>query len=140
MVKFLMDLIKALNPGLNPDEPRHVFRWRQTMAFSMALVLVVSFGHLFQSHGALEAAGVAGFASAPQVTELQGTFRDFRLTQLEEQIDRVRIRQCSAINMRNQVAADSAREQLNSLLRTWRSAAKYDYPVKSCVELLVPLG
>lgn len=134
------DVAKALNPRVNPDEPSHVFRWRQSMAFAVLLALTISIGDSLESRGYFSKLGLPGFASAAQVQNMQDFLKDFRVTQLEEQLDRVRTRQCNAIRMHNQDALTLTVSEMRALLIMYRKVSNYEYRVKNCDELLVPLN
>lgn len=121
--------------GATAEEQRD-WQWR----IAMAIVGIYGAGSIVLAASMGLVLGVSGFARADEVAELQQFFKDYRLTQLEEQIDRVRTRQCSAYKVQNQMAMSDANSDLNRLTRMYRAVAGFDYRVKSCNELLVGAG
>lgn len=107
------------------------------MVFAVVLSLALHIVHIAHAYGGLQWIGISGFAKAVDVAELQHFFKDSRLLQIEEQMDRVRIRQCAAIMQRNQAALSDAAAELTRLGRMYRAVAGFDYRIKSCDELLV---
>lgn len=107
------------------------------MAAILFLTLILSFGDFARGMGWLEYVGVSGYATNQQLIGFDETLKELRIGQLEEQLDRVRIRQCNALRMNNQLALEATRVEMNILLRTYRRVATYDYRVKGCDELLV---
>lgn len=130
----IKDWIDALIPPSGADE-KAIARWRIIVAGALIFLIVAQFGTTMFAMGRIPY--FSGYASIQQVENLNGILREFRITQLEEQIVRLRTRQCNALRARNQVAVEAVGDQLRTYLTAYRNLTTFQYPLPSCTELLV---
>lgn len=82
----------------------------------------------------------SGFASAAAVGDLTKQNTEFRITQLETQIDTARERQCRAMVEGNAEAAKFARDRMQEKINSYFLLQRREYRVPDCNELLpVPM-
>lgn len=101
--------------------------WRRIVAVILVMVSFVTFGNAAYSFGYL---GFSGFASQQSVQQLV-------INGLEDQINRVTIRWCTARKMNNVDAFELASKQLRQLSEQYREATGGKLYSPTCMELLI---
>jgi len=81
-----------------------------------------------------------GFVTQNQFTQMQSRVDTIIRVNLEENINRTKTRQCTAIAMRNQEALDQANRDLNEYQYEYFKLFNRYYAVLTCNELLAPPG
>lgn len=131
MFKFFSDLLKALNPRIS-DTPEQIFAWRQTVAFSLVLLTLVSIFDVSRGFGWMEWAGVPGYVNLAQLAPLQQLAKDAREDQLiAEILDNVR-RYCLATDAGDVSGQAFAFQKLQEARTKYFRLTSREYPQLMC--------
>ena len=131
MWTFLQNLAHALNPKVS-DTPEQLFAWRQTVAFSIVLLSVISLLSASQANGWLERFGVSGYVTLAQLAPLEQLARASREDQLVQQILDLTRRYCLSYEVNDQSGMSFAFQALQEARAKYFSLTKREYPQLMC--------
>lgn len=103
------------------------------MSLTLTLLLIVNGLHIPYSLGYWG----SGFVTQVQFSAMQGQVSSLIRISLEENINRTKIRQCTALKMRNQEALNAANSDLNRMQTEYHALFQRWYQLPSCMELLI---
>lgn len=131
-MSFFMDIARALNPEVSQSEPKHIFRWRQTVAFSIVLLSGLTLFNISQANGWLSWIGVPGFVTVVQMSNVEQLLKDTREDQLVQQIlDQTR-RYCQAFEANDSEGMRFAFRELQAARIKYERLLKREYPQLMC--------
>jgi len=119
------------------DDPKSVLQWRWAVSITLAILLVVNTAGFVSTY---VMPSQFGFVTQNQFTQMQSRVDTIIRVNLEENINRTKTRQCTAIAMRNQEALDQANRDLNEYQYEYFKLFNRYYAVLTCNELLAPPG
>lgn len=132
MFEYFMDLGKSLNPKAAPNEPRHVFVWRQTVALILVLVSGLTIFDVSRGYGWVEWAGIPSYVTTAQLAPLEQLARESREDQLVQQILDLTRRYCLSYEANDQSGMSFAFQALQAARAKYFALTKREYPQLMC--------